>query len=184
MCGCIPLYFGLGYLTVWLNLPMYTALLMKLPLASPLTSASSCNTNYGTLFTTVVQSKIFLAPRSNTATVLALHSIVFMPLPNWYWKITKLSRPGPQYDWHMILSRWIVAVAPLFVMIEGRSKGSLLLKLTLSIPRQGIPLPMVKISLSALNSHMLIHWTYWYTPLGSLWNQVMLWDKWVPGGWG
>ena len=79
MCVCMPFWFGLLYLTVWMNLPMDTNLLLKFPLLPPLTSASLCTINYETLFTNMIQRTIFLAPRSNTDTGLVLHKIVVMP---------------------------------------------------------------------------------------------------------
>ena len=82
---CTNCCFGLIYLIVWMNLSMYTYLLMNLPLSPPLTPGNLCTPHSGTLFTNIIQSKIFFAPKSNMAIGLALHKIVDMTLPHQFY---------------------------------------------------------------------------------------------------
>ena len=73
MCVCMPFIYGLLYLTVWINLPMETTMLMKLTLAPPLTLSSLYYTHSKALSITVIQRKSLITPRSDLAAVLDLH---------------------------------------------------------------------------------------------------------------
>ena len=75
MLDCMLFCSGLVYLNFCMKLPIDTALIMELPLVKPLTSSSLCNTQFGTLFNTVIQRESFLAPSSNAAYGLDLHNI-------------------------------------------------------------------------------------------------------------
>ena len=59
----------------WLNPPMETYMILKLPFSQPLTSASLWTTYYETLVTNMIHKKHFLATRINVATRLAIQSI-------------------------------------------------------------------------------------------------------------
>ena len=54
MCDCMTFCSGLVYITLYTNLYMDTALLMKLPLEPPLTLEILCNIHSGTLSTTMI----------------------------------------------------------------------------------------------------------------------------------
>ena len=119
ICGCMPFCFGLGYLTVWMNLPKDNNLLMELPLVPPLTSYSLWTKNYGTMFTTMIQRKGFLKPRINLATGLDLYNISVMVLPTGYRQRKKLSWKNPLYDHENILVPLIVAGDHPFMLWGG-----------------------------------------------------------------
>ena len=55
-------------ITDWLNMHIGGIFLMRFPLGPPLTPLISCITYYGTLYTIVIQRRIFLLPRFNLDT--------------------------------------------------------------------------------------------------------------------
>ena len=84
MYWCMPFFFGLLCLIIWMNTSIEGSPIMKLPLGIPPTPSTLCTKNYGTLFTTMITKRSFLSPCSYLATGLYLHIIVDMILLTGY----------------------------------------------------------------------------------------------------
>ena len=169
------------YIYVWLKIPMYTTLIMKFILVTPLTSANLYTTNYGTLCNTMIQRESLLEPSISLAAGPALHNIMVMPLPTVSIHRTKISWPSPPYNQLIILSQWIIAGALLFTMRGGKGGINLIQALYCQYTYQG------RRYLYQWSRHNSVLWTSICWSIGNtriylcVWAWLNQWSKGVPG---